>query len=102
MKVLLPTNTTHTITIEPRFYPTNTLALRIVKEGYNTNTDVVPTYVINYGVMLLTFDLTGLEGERFSIKLTENNVICYRNKMFFTAQEPQDYKQSKNEYIYAG
>lgn len=102
MKVLLPSNTTHTITIEPRFYPTLALALRIVKEGYNTNTDVVPTYTITNGVMFLTFDLTGVEGERYSIRLKENNIVCYRNKMFFTAQTPQDYKQTKNEYIYAG
>ena len=102
MKVLNPTNTTHEITLEPRFYPSDDLVMRITKEGYNTFQEVVPTYSIKHGVMLLSFDLTGAEGERYSIKLTENNIVCYRCKAFFTGQAAQEYKQTKNDYIYAG
>jgi len=100
MKVLLPTNTAHTIDLIPVFYPTDALSLVITKEGYNTIETVVPTYVTNYGVMSLTFDLVGVEQDRFSIKLTENDVVVYRGKLFFTAQIVEDFKLTKDTYIY--
>lgn len=102
MKVLQPTNTTHTIKMDPRFYPVDVLNLRIVKEGANTFEDSVPAYSVLNGVMSLTFDLIGLEGSKYTIKLTENEKIVYRCKLFFTGQDPQNYKLTKNKYIYAG
>jgi hypothetical protein len=101
MKILLPSLTTHTINIRPRVYPTGTLSLAITKEVTGVITTVTPTYVIVNDVMTLTFDLTGLESERFTVKLTEGAVIIYRCKLFFTAQTPQDYKITLNEFIYA-
>lgn len=100
MKVLLPTNTTHTIVLEPRFYPSDVLSLEIVKEGYNTTETVTPTYSVLNGVMSLVFDLEGVEQDRFSIKLTENNNVVYRGKLFFTSQEIEDFKLTKDTYIY--
>lgn len=101
MKVLLPINTTHTINIEPRFYPTGVLGLKIVKEGINTFETSTPTYTILNGVMSLNFGLVGLEGQKYTIKLTEGTTVVYRCKLFFTAQTPEDYKQTNNLYIYA-
>jgi hypothetical protein len=100
MKVLLPTNTTHTVKLEPRFYPTDVLSLAITKEGLNVLTTVVPTYSNSNGVISLTFDLVGVEQDRFSIKLTENNIVVYRGKLFFTSQTVEDFKLTKNTYIY--
>ena len=101
MKILLPSLTTHTINIRPRVYPTGTLSLAITKEVTGVITTVTPTYVVLNDVMTLTFDLTGLESERFTVKLTEGAAIIYRCKLFFTAQTPQDYKITLNEFIYA-
>ena len=100
MKVLLPTNTTHTIVLEPRFYPSDVLLLEIVKEGYNTTETVTPTYSVLNGVMSLVFDLEGVEQDRFSIKLTEINNVVYRVKLFFTSKEIEDFKLTKDTYIY--
>jgi hypothetical protein len=101
MKVLQPTNTTHSITIIPRAFPTGALNLKIVKEGVNTFATSTPTYTIANGLLILTFALVGLEGEKFTIKLTQGTTVVYRCKLFFTAQTPQEYKQTKNLYIYA-
>lgn len=100
MKVLNPNNTSHSFTLYPRFYPTNTLSMVITKEGYNTTETVVPTYSISSGVMTLNFDLTGVEQDRFTFKLTENDVIVFRGDIFFTTQETQDFKLTKDTYIY--
>ena len=101
MKVLLPTNSTHTISILPRIYPIGILSLKIVKEGVNTSETSTPTYTIANGLLILTFALVGLEGEKFTIKLTEGTTVVYRCKLFFTAQTPENYKQTNNLYIYA-
>ena len=101
MKVLNPDNTSHSITLYPRFYPTNTLSMVITKKGYDTTQTVEPTYSILNGVMTLNFDLTGTAQDRFSFKLTEDNVIVFRGKLFFTSQETQDFKLTKDTYIYA-
>ncbi len=101
MKVLLPSNINHTITLEPRFYPTSILDLEITKEVTSVKTNQEPTYTILNGVMTLTFDLVGVEFERFTIKLIENNEVVYRCRLFFTEQEPQNYKITKDKFIYA-
>lgn len=101
MKVLLTTNTTHTIKLIPRFEPTNALALEITKEGINSVETQTPlAYTVNYGVLSLTFDLVGVEQDRYVIKLLEGNKVVYRGKLFFTDQETQDFKLTKDTYIY--
>lgn len=101
MKVLLPTNSTHTISILPRIYPVGALSLKIVKEGVNTSETSTPTYSIANGVMSLNFGLVGSEGQKFTIKLTEGTTVVYRCKLFFTSQTPENYKQTNNLYTYA-
>lgn len=100
MKVLLPSQTNHTIKIIPRFIPSGVLSLIVTKEGLNTTETIVPTYTITRGVMSLTFDLVGVEGDRFSIKLVKESDVVYRGNLFFTSQTPQDFKLTKDTYIY--
>lgn len=100
MKVLLPSNTTHTIKLNPRFYPTSTLSIEVIKEGYNTKETIEPTYINYFGVLSVTFDLIGVEQDRFLIEITENNNVVYNGKLFFTEQDTQDFKLTKDTYIY--
>lgn len=100
MKVLLPNNTSHSISFYPRFEPTNTLSLEVLKEGYNSSETITPTYLLNNGVMTLNFDLDGIEQDRFSFDLLEGNNIVYIGKLFFTEQNTQDFKLTKDTYIY--
>ena len=100
MKILDPTNTTHLITLQPRFKPTGVFVFNLTNEVTDIGVIIANTYTYVSGVLNLTFDLTVLEGQRYSIKLTENNVVIFRGKIFCTEQEPQDYKQTKNKYIY--
>lgn len=100
MKVLNPTNSSHSVTLYPRFYPSGVLTLDITKEGYNDTVTVANTYDISNGVLTLNFDLDGVEQDRFSFSLSENNVIVFRGKLFFTSQETQDFKLTKDTYTY--
>ncbi len=100
MKVILPSNSTHTIKFTPRYEPTNILSLEVTKEGVNTTEIIEPTYTISNGVMSLTFDLDVLEQDRYSFKLIEDEEVVFRGKLFATEQEPQDFKLTKNTYTY--
>jgi len=101
MKILLPSATSHTIPMKPRINVTDVLSVVIKNEAKGTVTTVVPTYTLSHGIMLLTFTLVGLEGETFTVKLLQATAIVYRCKLFFTAQPAQNYKITKNKYIYA-
>lgn len=100
MKVLLPINTSHSISFIPRFYPTGVLSMDITKEGYDTLVTVTPSYSVNNGLINLDFDLTGVEQDRFSVKITEGSNTVFKGKLFFTSQNSQDFKLTKDTYIY--
>ena len=73
MKILNPNNTTHTITLQPRFAPTNALILELTNKVSEEVTIVDNTYTFNYGVLNITFDFTVLEGQQYFIKITEDD-----------------------------
>lgn len=100
MKVLLPTNITHTVKLIPRFEPTETLSLEVKKEGFKTVNIQEPIYVLNNGVLSLTFDLTGSKQDRFLCKLSQNNEVLRIFRVFFTDQTPQNFKLTKDSYKY--
>lgn len=122
MKILNPNNTTHTITLQPRFKPTgvfylyfdnvNSLPTNHSLQDGNENDflngsgailEVTPaenTYTYVNGVLNITFDLTVKEGNRFALKVEESGIVIYRGNLFCTTQTPQDYKLTKNKYIY--
>lgn len=100
MKVLLPNNETHTIKLIPRYTPTGVLSLKLTKEGYNEITEQVPTYTITNGVMSLTFDLVGVKQDRYVAELSKGSDIVSRFDLFFTDQNTQDFKLTKDTFIY--
>ena len=101
MKILLPSTISHTIPIKPRVNVTDTLSVGIKNDSTGVSITTTPSYTLSHGIMLLTFNLTGLEGERFTVKLSQGIEVVYRCKLFFTAQAAQNYKITKNKYQYA-
>ena len=100
MKVLIPSNTSQSIVLEPRFYPTSAIVLELYNESTKETLTLVNSYFVVDGVMTVLFDLDTLEGDRFQIKIKEGVNVVYRGKAFATDQSPQDYKLSNGLYIY--
>lgn len=100
MKILNPNDTTHTITLQPRFNPTTTLSLEFTNEVSKVVYSISNTYTYVSGVLNITFDLDVEESDRYSIKITESDTVIYRGKSFCTSQDTEDYKLTKNKYIY--
>ena len=120
MKILKPSNTTHSITLSPRFKPSGYLTLILKnkfttqisgeddKEGLQSELELVlgffgleNSYTYVNDVMVLSFNLEVLEGVQYSIELKEINTVLYKGLAYCTEQSPQDYKLTKDKFIYA-
>lgn len=101
MKVLLPSKTTHTIVIEPRFYPSSAINIELYNEVTKDVSTPSVTYVTTNGLTSCTFDLVVTEGQRFQLKILEGVNVVYRGKAFVTEQATQDFDLTKDVYVYA-
>lgn len=95
MNVINPNNTTHEIKIIPRFNPSGDLIFELDNEQIIYN-----TYYFVDGYLKLNFELDILEGQKFQIKITENNEVVYRGKLMATSQNTQTFKALKDLYYY--
>jgi|TARA_R110000803_G_C11943449_1_gene316856 hypothetical protein len=100
MKVIDPSITTHEIVTIPRFYPSLALTMELYNEADNVRTTPTPTYRILDGKLYLSFTYTFLDKQRFQIKVLEGTKVVYRNKIWVTAQTPQDFKLTSGVYVY--
>jgi hypothetical protein len=99
MIVLNPENTTHIINFIPRLHPT-VVELSLYNETTQETTIVDNECGTINGVSSLHFDFDFLENQKFQIKLTEDNEVVYRDKIFVTSQTPQEFKATKDHYYY--
>ena len=104
MKVVLPTNTTHTIELIPRLYTYDNLILTLYNESDKVETDINLVYgssfTVSDGKLSITFDHTFVEGDKYQMKITNGTDVFYRDKIFATTQTPQDYSQTDSLYYY--
>jgi hypothetical protein len=100
MKVVLPSETTHTIQLIPRFDPYTLLVLSLFKEATRVTTTPVNTYYMQNGYLYITFDGTFIEGEKYQIKIASGTDIVWRGKLLCTSQVSQQYKLTNDLYFY--
>jgi len=99
MIVLNPNDTSHSFDIIPRYYPTDYINVFLYNEETKF-TSVVNTYSILNGIMTITFNYTFIEGAKYQIKIEDANGVVYRDKMFITSQNTQEFKATKDHYYY--
>ena len=92
MNVVNPSDENHLIVIIPRYYPTGDLSLELCNESKSAIFDVDATYQILDGEMIISFDFTFIEADKFQLKIYQNDEVVYRGKLFATSQTPQDYQ----------
>jgi hydroxyacyl-ACP dehydratase HTD2-like protein with hotdog domain len=98
MNVVIPSNTTHTLKLIPRLYPSDALVLSLFNEATQRFQTVENTYLVTDGNLFLEFDYEFIENSKYQIRITENNEVVYRGKLIATSQTPQDYKLTNNIY----
>lgn len=100
MKVVLPIDTTHLIALIPRYYTSDALVLELYNEVNQTKEIVPCIYIIQNGLMTITFDYNFIENDKFTIKISDSNGVIYRDKLIATSQTTQDFKSTKDLYYY--
>lgn len=100
MIVLLPTNTTHEFNFIPRFIPSGELALELYNEATQQFQTIDNLYVYANGLVTITFDLNVFEKDKFQLKIFEGTDVIYRDKIFVTSQNTQEFKATKDHYYY--
>jgi hypothetical protein len=100
MKVINPNNTTHEITLIPRYYPTGVIVLQLYDEVSQVFNDVPNLYLVENGVMTISFDFNFDEGGKYQLKITQDGDIIYRGKLKVTSQNTQEFKDTNDLYFY--
>lgn len=102
MKVVDFNNTTHEFFLIHRFditdFEDNTILL--TNESTKESTTIgFSLFELTDGKCRVAFNFTFLENDRFSFKVLDKfDNIIYRGKIIATGQNPQNYKQTNNEY----
>lgn len=97
---LLPINTTHEFNFIPRFIPSDELILQLYNETTQQFQNVDNLYVYVNGLATISFDLNVFENDKFQVKILQGTDVVYRDKIFVTSQNTQDFKATKDHYYY--
>ena len=101
MKVIDPNDTTHSISIIPRFNDEVGVTMEIINEATKVvYTTALNTYSVVDGIGLVNFDLVAEEKSKYSFKLDDGTDVVYRGKLIATTQETQEYKITTDLYFY--
>ena len=100
MIVIDPNETTHTIELVPRYYPSLSMTLDLYNESSKVTSTPANTYFVDSGILKVTFDYTFLDKQKYQVKLGESNSIVFRGKITVTAQNTQEYKLTDGVYEY--
>jgi len=101
MIVLLPTNIVHTINFIPRFIPSGDLTVQLYDETLQTHSEpVVNMNIYANGLSIVNFDLECTESQKFQLKISQGTDVIYRDKIFVTSQDTQEFKATKDHYYY--
>lgn len=92
MIVIDPNDTTHNITITPRYYNANANTFKITDEDTRLESTLVNSKSISNGQATYTVDITTSEGKSYSVKIEDGSLVVWRGKIFVTEQTTQIYK----------
>jgi hypothetical protein len=69
-------------------------------ETANETTEATITgTAINDYYLQITFTYTFTEGKFYTFRLENNSIVTYKDKIFATDQEPEDYSINNGKYI---
>ena len=101
--IVNPNDTTHTVKVSPRFYPSNTLSIRIDSSSEGTTDYLTPSYILGSDNKLaLSFAHIFSNELSYSIAVTDTitEEMVYRGLILATTQITQDYSLTANKYYW--
>jgi hypothetical protein len=101
MKILAPTPGFYTINIIPRSYEVDTIKMYMHAELENTieevtiNNTTKNDYYLQVDFQYFNF----VEGRFYTFHLENGGEVTYRDKIFATEQDPEDYSINDGRYV---
>ena len=99
--IVNPNDSDHLVKITPRYFPTNTLNIRIKDSVLDTNTIVSVAYLTtndNKLELLFSYDFSDERSYSISITDTISDELVFRGLVLATTQITQDYSTSDVVY----
>lgn len=102
MIVLSPNTTDHTLKIIPRYYAEGNVFLELWNEETKETLQYTIEMVSLDGYSYLNFEQEFIDKTNYQIKLTQDDEVVYRGKLFITSQanETQSYQITKDVFTY--
>ena len=100
--IINPTNTEHTISFVPRFYPIGGFSYKMVDSVSNyEEEDEVLDYATNTeGKIEFTMEADVISETRYKLTIKEGDEIVYRGIVIATSQNTQDYQLTNDKYYF--
>lgn len=81
------------LTLIPRIIPTGVVTIETITDNTGQTASSNYAYTTSNGkITFSTYILSGSEGDRFTLKISEGDDIIWRGKMFTTTQVTQKYR----------
>lgn len=100
MKVIDPNDTTHSITLIPRFDTNELLTLILYNEVTKEKTTVANTHQTINGNLVITYDFAYSNKDKYQLKILDGNEVVYRGKIIATTQTTQEFKLENELYFF--
>jgi len=99
MKILNPIDTEHEIVFIPRFYFDGDVVLSLYNEESSVTTTYDLTPITIDGYVYINFEEAFINNSNFQIKITSDDEIVYRGKLFITDQtDLENYQITKDVF----
>lgn len=100
MKAVNPDDTTHSITLIPRFDTDELLTLILYNEVTKTESTVNNTHKTVNGNIVITYDFTFSDKDKYQIKILDGDDVVYRGKIIATTQSVQEFMIEDELYFF--
>jgi hypothetical protein len=100
MKIVLPINTNHNFNIILRSYPVGLVKMELTNEVTGIAEETNCIHLTENGLTNVNFDFAFMENDKFTIKISDDNGVIYRDKIQATSQDTQTFQSSKDLYYY--
>jgi hypothetical protein len=81
MKIIYAENTTHVITLIPRYYPTGSVIVELENQTTRAKGNVTNSYTITDGIMTVTFEIVVKNKDNFYFTISKDGKIIYKGQI---------------------
>jgi hypothetical protein len=81
MKIIYAGNTTHVITLIPRYYATGSVIVELENQTTRAKGNVTNSYTITDGIMTVTFEMVVKNKDNFYFTLSKDGKTIYKGQI---------------------